>query len=566
MTWRNRVIEKLRADAAQLEQEKVTEIDFRTYREFMTNGEREAYEQQYFYRRKRVTTFGLMLYVCPHDMHYVSLLENEIWQICNEFTWCLPAHLDPDREEQSYTMYLQTNHLAYTVDLFAAETAFMLAEMVTMYKERLDPFLIDKVAIEVDRRVFTPFKQQTFHWERAAHNWASVCGGSIGAAAIYLIADEEERNSILTRVNETMKYYLSGFQEDGGCTEGYLYWQYGFGFFCYYADLLKKVEPVNLFHDPKVKQIALFQEKIFLSDNHIVNFSDAPPHAAPMIGFTHYLHQQFPEVHLPNKYLARTEIVDHCGRWAPAIRELQWYDDRLQGSDWPKQNYYLKESAIFLSRKKEGSFAVKAGHNEEPHNHNDVGQFILYGKNQVFLRDLGAGQYNKDYFNHNRYQFICNSAEGHSVPVIDGTCQQAGKEYRGHFVEVEQKYDIDRLLMDMSQAYPADVRLLRELKWMHTDQPVLQVMDTFQFNQAPDSLVESFVVADLPYKCKEDMIVLMGEEVNLEILYDRESWEPAIERKDFINHSGEKEYFLHIVFNCNLLQPMIQADITFRIN
>ncbi|UOQ85057.1 heparinase II/III family protein [Gracilibacillus salinarum] len=565
MSWRKQVLKKLRADAVRFEQEKVTEIDFRTYREFMTTGEREAYEKQYFYRRKRATTFGLMLYEFPDDKHVASLLENEIWQICNEFTWCLPAHMDQNREEQNYQKYQQMKHLAYTVDLFAAETAFMLAEMITMFKGKLDPFIEEKVAIEVDRRVFTPFKQETFHWERATHNWASVCGGSIGAAAIYLIENKEERRTILTRVNQTMNSYLSGFYQDGGCTEGYLYWQYGFGFFCYYADLLKKAEQINLFLDPKVKQIALFQEKIFLSGNHIVNFSDAPAQAAPQIGFTHYLHQQFLEVHLPDEDLAQTNIVDHCGRWAPAIRELQWYDASLKGSDWPEQNYYLKESAIFLSRNKKSCFAVKAGHNQEPHNHNDVGQLILYGKNQLFLRDLGAGQYNKDYFNHNRYQFICNSAEGHSVPVIDGIYQQEGEEYRGEFLKVEQADATDRVLIELSQAYPNDMRLLRELNWMHTEQSELQFIDTYQFTDSPESLVESFILADLPYKWYEDKCILVGDEVSMEIHYDSDFWQPAMERKYFINHSGEKEWFIHMLLTCKSIQPVIEAEFRFKL-
>ncbi|WP_058306579.1 heparinase II/III family protein [Gracilibacillus massiliensis] len=562
--WLKTVKSKLKMEGDRYLQESVSEITFQTYRQFMKEGERQSFEAQYFLRRRRLTIFGLLLYLYPDERAYLEALENEIWQICNEFTWCLPAHLDQDLEEQSYETYKQTNQLCYTIDLFASETAFSLAEIVSLFEEQLDDFLVNKIKIEIDRRIFTPYLNTHFHWETATHNWASVCAGSIGSAALYLLEGNEQK-TIIDRVIVTMEYYLKGFEDDGACQEGYGYWQYGFGYFIYFADLLKKYQNIDLLDNPKVKRIALFQQNSFLALNHVMNFADAEPKAKPMIGFTHYLHQQFPKVHVPPHHLVASDIVDPCGRWAPAIRELWWHDPTTHGDEWPEISQLFDHTSIFLSRwKAKGEnfgFAVKAGHNNEPHNHNDIGQFILYGMDQVFLRDLGSGQYNKAYFGDGRYQFLCNSSEGHSVPVVNGY-QPAGQEYKGVFTKVEQHASYDQIEVDMTEAYQ-DQTLERFTRTYtsNKEHTSLVMKDFFQFSQEPDMLIESFIVADLPYYLKEGYILLTGNKGELELSYDNKKVGSTVRRRHFINHQGLKEYFLHILFE--LKQPTKILDLEF---
>ncbi|SHN00017.1 heparinase II/III domain-containing protein [Gracilibacillus kekensis] len=562
--WLKTVKSKLKMEGDRFLQESVTEITFQTYCQFMKEGERQSFEAQYFLRRRRLTIFGLLLYLYPDERAYLEALENEIWQICNEFTWCLPAHLDQDLEEQSYQSYKQTNRLNYTVDLFAAETAFSLAEIVSLFDGQLDQFLIDKIKIEVDRRIFTPYLSTEFHWETATHNWASVCAGSIGSAALYLLEGNEQKG-ILDRVIVTIEYYLKGFEDDGACQEGYGYWQYGFGYFIYFADLLRKYQNINLLDNPKVKRIAMFQQNSFLALNYVMNFADAEPKAKPMIGFTHYLHQQFPNVHVPPNHLIASDIVDPCGRWAPAIRELWWYDPTIHGDEWPEISQLFDHTSIFLSRWKEKgenyAFALKSGHNNEPHNHNDIGQFILYGMGQVFLRDLGSGQYNKAYFSDERYQFLCNSAEGHSVPVVNGY-QPAGQEYKGVFTKVEQHASLDDIEVDMRKAYQ-DQTLEKFTRTFtcNKENRSLVLKDAFQFSQKPEMLIESFIAADLPYRFKEDSIVLSGDNGELELFYDNKKVVLTVRRRHFNNHQGVQECFLHILFE--LKQPTKILDLKF---
>lgn len=561
---KEKVITQLKKDADHFLHTASKNITFDIYRQFMRNGERQAYEAIYFERRKRLATFGLLVYLFPNNKVYVQALENEIWQVCNEFTWCLPAHIERRYEEQSYQAYSETNKLQFTVDLFAAETAFTLAEFFYLFQKHLDNFLAEKIKIEINRRIFIPFLEHSFHWEKATHNWASVCGGSIGAAALYLLNGDKRQSAIINKVRQTMAYYLAGFKEDGGCTEGYGYWQYGFGHFIYFADLLKKFYNIDLFRHPKVKAIAIFQQKIFLAGNRVVNFSDAEPFAYPRIGFTQFLHKKFPEVHVPKEQFATSKIVDECGRWAPAFRELLWYNQDFTGQDWPKVSYWMENAAIFVSRSYQSAFAIKGGTNDEPHNHNDIGHFIFYGYGDVFLRDLGSGEYNKDYFSEKRYQFICNSAEGHSVPVINGNYQQAGESFYGKIHQIKENSESNEIEVDLSSAYSDDLYFKRRFYWKKLNHPSLEVIDTFEFEENPTSFTESFIATDLPFELKNNVIYLLGQEKTLKILYEPDKLVPQVWRKSFRNHQGQLEYYLHILFEMKILHRKNSVKFEFK--
>ena len=126
------------------------------------------------------------------------------------------------------------------VDLFAAHTAHMLTEIVSLLGELLPDWLHYRIRTEVERRVFQPAFQGShrFWWETASMNWASVCGGCAGMAALILVEDRERLAVMIDRVVRTMECFLDGFGSDGGCPEGISYWVYGFGYFTYFAEML----------------------------------------------------------------------------------------------------------------------------------------------------------------------------------------------------------------------------------------------------------------------------------------------------------------------------------------
>src|SRR5690606_13249562 len=185
--------------------------------------------------------------------------------------------------------------------------------------------------------------------------------------------DVDDLSLILEKVLHSLEFYLAGFNEDGVCREGYMYWQYGFGYYVYFADLLKKRTggKIDLFQSEKVHQIARFQQKVFMEGNAVINFSDCPSYVRVFLGMTHYLKQRYPDLDVPVTRLRAKYTHDHCSRWAPAIRNFVWFCPEEKGEPWRAATYYLDASQWHMSRhvSRSGVYVVaaKGGHNAEPH-------------------------------------------------------------------------------------------------------------------------------------------------------------------------------------------------------
>ena len=164
--------------------------------------------------------------------------------------------------------------------------------------------------------------------------------------------------------------------------------------------------------------------------------------------------------------------------------------------------------------------AIKAGHNAENHNQNDVGSFIVHIDGQTFLSDPGRGLYSRQYFGPERYNNIFASSYGHSVPRIGGKQQAAGPEFTGTFIGVDASGTAKAATVDIARAYPVDglQRLLRTL--MLDQNGAITLSDEFQFgDQAP--VVEEVMVTWLPVEVHGATAVLRGEQHNLRLTVEQ---------------------------------------------
>ncbi len=70
----------------------VEPLDLLGYKKFLETGERLTFEQQYFARRKQLDILALDIFI-RKSTESIPLLEEVIFQICNEYSWALPAHM-----------------------------------------------------------------------------------------------------------------------------------------------------------------------------------------------------------------------------------------------------------------------------------------------------------------------------------------------------------------------------------------------------------------------------------------------------------------------------------------
>lgn len=534
------LVREIREEGARLLARPIPPLTQELFDLFRLQGTRLEYERVYFERRRRLTTFGLLRLLEPDDEAYAAALGGIVSAVLEETTWCLPAHMRGETAERG-------------IDLFAAETGFALAELLILNGERLPAALRAEMAAQVDRRLFVPYLTQgPYSWETAEHNWSAVCAGSIGAAALLLEPDPERLAAIVCKALRSTDCFLRGFGDDGACLEGLGYWNYGFGYYVYFADLLRLRTggAVDLLANAKTREIALFQQRCYLSGDRTANFSDAAPRVPARRGLSAYLAARYEGVELPPAAIRAAYTEDHCARFAPALRELLWLRPGAGGgsASWPPGSVYLADAQWLLSRHApEGGgrfgFAAKGGHNDEPHNHIDVGHFILLAEDEpAFAADLGRGEYTADYFGAARYAYDCTGPHGHSLPVVGGRVQQPGRERAAVPTRQHMGPDADLLELELAAAYdvPGLASLVRRFVWRKEALPVLELRDEFVLEGSGGPDVEEVIVtACEPVGLESGCLLLPGRRYDVRLEYDGRLLSPQVERRTYAGHFGE---------------------------
>jgi hypothetical protein len=176
--------------------------------------------------------------------------------------------------------------------------------------------------------------------------------------------------------------------------------------------------------------------------------------------------------------------------------------------------------------------AAKAGHNQESHNHNDCGTFVVHYGRESLLTDLGSPTYDRDYFGPDRYtDYLAPRSLGHSVPHVNG-CEQASGRYAdddgwyGSEV-IERTGDGDETFgVELAGAYP-DAAGLDSLRRTITLErsgagtgPRVTVADDLTFER-PENTFESVLVSYFPLEARDGDVIATGERGRATVTADR---------------------------------------------
>lgn len=411
-----------------LRKRKMPELTEELFSLYEKTGNRLLYENEYFERRRFLTVFGL-LSIWYERQEDICKLEEVIREICREETWALPAHVN--RQEADWRR---------TVDLFASETGQTLAQIVSLLGEKLDQTLARQVReLVIDRLLDSYLEKEegSWRWETMKNNWVAVCAGSLGSMALYLLTEEpQKQKQVLERVLRVLPEYLDGMYEDGACPEGLSYFTYGMVYYTGFARQLEEASEgkICLMDQEKVRRIAHFQQKCYLDGGLTVSFSDGSAKDRFRLGLTCCLAGRWKSVEIPELCSAMEFEDDHCYRFMGNYQDDVWVQEYLEQAPDSENHgewFSVLPDAQWAIWKQNGiGAALKGGHNAEPHNHNDVGSFLITAGGEVFLSDLGCGEYTKAYFaEETRYQILCNRSLGHSVPLLNGKEQGNGTQF-----------------------------------------------------------------------------------------------------------------------------------------
>ncbi len=510
--------EELHSRVADMRATPTEAIPFSLFRRFEEDGNRSEFEKAYFSRRRKLLAYALEYWLFG-DAEILACLQDIMWAILDEYTWSLPAHLSGtglSKVQRDGT---------YTVDLFAAETGHALAETLALVGDDIHPIVKSRVHYEIERRVLsrTYEKENEFFWYSTTNNWSAVCSGSVGMTAIYEISDTERLAHFIECTLSTLENFYRGFPDDGACLEGLGYWEYGFGYFMYFADMLyRRTEgEIDLFDDPHIKNAAFFYTKVFFKGARTVSFSDGATRGKCSCGAISVLSEHYPDFKIPSpEYISFHYSGGAEARFALTLRNLicRRFDTAESKLD-VTGTHKLPCAQWYISSSKTGvGIAAKAGNNNEPHNHNDIGSFLIYKNGESIIADIGSGEYTRKYFSPERYTLFCNSSASHSVPIINGAYQSAGKEFAASDVSVTDS----GLRADISGAY-ADrslSSLVRDISF-DAERGFVKIRDSFVFSEDPTSVTERLVSEKRPI-IGDGTVEICAENEKMTIYFDAE--------------------------------------------
>ena len=424
------------------------------YARYWRDGVRTAYENQ-VRRLGTLTGNAVLAALATGETRWVDRAADGLMLLCELSTWCWVAH------EQSHDQHgwVVPDPDSPVLDLGAAQTLHVIAWADLALAEELDervPGLRQRLRREARRRVFDPYlARRDWHWLHGeAHNWTGWIHQHLIAGALFLLDEEplrDQRDRILALSLAQLDRYLASFPADGGIDEGFSYFWNGASRLLEALDLLITASGGALDRDAiddidVIAQLLRFPQSMELGDGWFVNVADGPARPGPV--------QPWDVLHRWGHHLGAADVLQQArahrgadpvppirpdlglGRVLTALADRDWVDadgagirPPLPGSTW------LPDVQLLVARERAGetaglTLAIKGGHNDEAHNHLDVGSYLVAADGSPVLIDLGQPTYTALTFTGRRYEIWTMTSSWHNLPEIRGTEQGVGAEFR----------------------------------------------------------------------------------------------------------------------------------------
>jgi hypothetical protein len=129
--------------------------------------------------------------------------------------------------------------------------------------------------------------------------------------------------------------------------------------------------------------------------------------------------------------------------------------------------------------------AAKGGHNNESHNHNDVGNFIIYLNGEPAIIDVGVETYRRQTFSSERYTIWTMQSAYHNLPTINGQMQMNGRQYAATNITFERRQNGIMFGLNLEHAYTeeAGIKSFRRTLEFKKGKEIL-LKDQLLFNNA----------------------------------------------------------------------------------
>lgn len=460
------------------------------YLEFKLKGVRNNADKMMHSRQEFLGQF-VFAECLENKGRFIPVISYVIKDLLHQPSWTLSAH-DKD--------YKNFYGKEYDVDLNASVMATIFSQSYYLLGDKLSEDLRKDIRECLQKRVFAPVLNtlktlKETYWLTTTNNWNAVCLAGVTGSALAVLPNKYDRAIFVTIAEKYSQNYLASYTDDGYCTEGLGYYNYGFGkFICLREFLLAATNnKLDLFSSPKMVKIAQYPLNIEIINQCYPTISDCIMGTKPKTEIIWYCNnalalglKKHSTISTPNPSDPVYDIIKLTNRV---------YKAALKGNNVGNQNNlrsYFDNTGVLICRPKDTSLkgamgvAIKGGSNNEHHNHNALGSYTIVQGKEVMMGDPGgAFFYNDKSFSSERYtSFKIYASFGHPVPLVANVQQKEGESSQAKVMKTDFTNQQDLLVMDITSAYPLPSlqKLERSFLYKRADSGSLEVTDNFNFS------------------------------------------------------------------------------------
>lgn len=477
---------------------------------------------------------------------FIDQIVNGAFHMCEMTSWALSAHTPLQHSRRSLPE--KDDHV---IALVSCGVGSLLAWTDYFFSEQfdcIDPSISRRIRSEVRTRIMDTFMNEDRFWwmgfgnvgSHTINNWTPWCNCNVLQCFMLLEHDPARLAAAVERTMRSVDQFFNYISGDGACEEGPAYWEAAGGKAYEYLQVLWWATGgrISLFDEPMIRDMGEYISRSYVGDGWVVNFADATARgvtqaplvyrygkavgSSEMMAFAASMVRERPAAAMPagRDMLRVLETIRCCAELQSAEAALPshaftWYPET--------QFCYMRSpGGLFL--------AAKGGHNNESHNHNDVGTFTLYADNRPVLLDAGVGTYTRQTFGSERYSIWTMRSEYHNLPQINGFGQHNGAEYRAADVRVDARRR--SFSADISGAYPAEAGIEQWVRSYRLGSREAVITDDFRLWQPSQANVLHFMSRGTVDVSSPGVVVitLPGEErPSARLLYDASQFEASVE-------------------------------------
>lgn len=512
------------------------------YMEYEKSGSRVIMQQP---NDRNTTAFSKMVIaeLAEGKGRFLPDIINGVLYFSEMTSWAESAHLASYQKTRrafpDYREDILELHQGGKAQLLAWTYYFLRNEF-----DKFDPAISIRLRHELQRRELDPYMQRNDFWWMAfnvkptdmVNNWNPWCNAN---ALLCFMLLEDNADTLAKAVRRSMvsvDSFLNYVHEDGACEEGPSYWTHAAGKLYEYLDALRLITggKIDLFKHPMVRNMGEYIAYAYIGDGWVVNFADASARfdTDPLFIYRCGVLAGSNVMKVMSAEILKEKKPQVGGSWLDFFRKME--NVRVlpaakaeQAVFYAPEFVWYPETEFCFMRHGDTFFGAKGGYNNESHNHNDVGTFVLYFGNKPFLIDAGVGTYTRRTFSSERYSIWTMQSNYHNLPVINGVPQSFGRAFRSADVKADTRRRTFSL--DIAGAYPEKAGVKTWNRMYKPAKGRLTITDRFELKEALQPNIVNFLTHGTVDVSKPGTVTIGVDGKQAELRYDARNFTATVE-------------------------------------